>query len=156
MDRLLQVAAQKFKAALLRSFSEDDFAEAVEEWSSATSDPDKTLGNIIIEGIMARKSRILNPDKRDSRFRDVLDKTPWLAAEIAMLLTEQVGRELKTRLFKCPNMWCAWQFMAILEPGKSYRYTCQGCRYISTFTGESGVIVYPHQGPVPFLVLEQV
>lgn len=149
------MAAEKFKATLENKYVEDDFAEAAEEWTAITSDEDKMLGKIIAEAVMARKQSLLNPNKPNSRFRDMMNKTPWLGAEIATALAPKVLTRGRIGVFSCPGSsgfgGCSSQFTAIVENGKRYKYSCPDCRRSATFSPEGH-----RKGEYRYVELEQV
>lgn len=137
---LLDLAARKFKAILKDKYVEDEFAEAVEEWTAITSDEDRVLGKIIVESIMARRQDLLNPNKTSSRFRGMMDRTPWMAAEVAMMLSSEDSGAEDVGVYICAGgqNWGGrgCRFLTRCERGKRYNYICPNCRHHGTLIPE--------------------
>lgn len=128
---LLGLAATKFGKALTEAWDENAFAEAVVEWSSKTMDADKLLGKIITYEIVQRRVQLLKPEKDSSKFRRTLNDVSWLAADIALKLTElMLTGEPDVPAYRCPSNHSPHKvavFHARMQGTQKFTFRCSSC-----------------------------
>ena len=125
---LMYTAARKFDDSLSKSWCEEDFADAVDEWSRTSIDVDKILGNRVVNILMIRRSDIFKPEQRSARVEELISQIPWLAGETVQMLSYVLGQaEGSMTVYRCPNTKCKQLFIASIEPSKTFKVTCQKC-----------------------------
>lgn len=132
VNGLIQQAAEFLKDTLAKQWHADAFMDAVDEWWTSCTDPEKLLSDQIVYTVAIRHVELFAPGQERGRFRKFLDEKPWIAAEIAARLARQDAPFIKANLktYSCTH-GCGAKMRAILEAPYSFAYECSKCRQLA-------------------------